>query len=252
MNSINEKTTTIQKHYQQVASTYDESWEYSEDFINFSAEKIIKYLNLNSKDLFVDLGCGTGIYTKKIRDLINFNKEIICVDTSSEMLKQIPQNQKFNPIKLDAIEFSKLSYKYDKVLMQYMIHHIKNKDELVFNLYQKLNTNGQILIIRLGGKIDHPLFVSAKERYETEYKTSDKLIQSMKNAGFKTNIETIDYQVVIEKEKYFKMIEKKYMSILSSFTDREIQKGIQEIEKKYSQTDKLVFPEHILFILGQK
>ena len=95
-------------------------------------------------------------------------------------------------------------------------------------MFNKLNDKGQILIIRLGGIIDHPLFAAAKERYEEAYKSSDTLVQYLKDTGFKTIIETIDYNVSLEKNKYLRMVEERYMSILSSFNDVEI----KEVSKK--------------------
>ena len=252
MDFLNEETSKIQKHYQKIANKYDKSWEYSDSFINFISQKILKYLNLKASDIFVDLGCGTGIYTKKIQELVNFTNPVLCVDISSKMLEQIPQKQNLQTIEMDAIEFTRSSEVYDKVLMQYMIHHISNREELISNLFNKLNNKGQILIIRLAGIIDHPLFAAAKTRYEEAYKSSDALVQSMKNLGFKTSIETIDYNVSLEKDKYLKMVEERYMSILSSFNDIEIKEGIEEINGKYSDQTILNFPEHILFIIGQK
>ena len=252
MDFLNEQTSKIQKHYQKIANKYDKSWEYSDSFINFISQKILKYLNLKPSDIFVDLGCGTGIYTKKIQELVNFTNPVLCVDISSKMLKQIPHKQNLQTIEMDAIEFTRSSEIYDKVLMQYMIHHVKNREELISNLFNKLNNEGQILIIRLGGIIDYPLFVEAKKRYEYAYKSSDTLVQSMRNVGFKTSIENIDYNVSLEKNKYLEMVEERYMSILSSFNDVEIKEGIKEIDRKYSGQTILSFPEHILFIIGKK
>lgn len=48
------------------------------------------------------------------------------------------------------------------------------------------------------------------------------------------------------------MVKERYMSILSSFNDLEIEEGIKEIDRKYPDQTVLNFPEHILFIIGKK
>ncbi len=48
------------------------------------------------------------------------------------------------------------------------------------------------------------------------------------------------------------MVENRYMSLLSTFSDREIQQGLDELKNKYSQRSMLQFNDRFVFITGKK
>ena len=52
--------------------------------------------------------------------------------------------------------------------------------------------------------------------------------------------------------RYLKMVENRYMSLLSTFSDREIQQGLDELKNKYSQRSMLQFNDRFVFITGKK
>ena len=93
----------IQNHYQKIAENYDDLWTYSPKFLKFIAQNIIEKLNLQFTDKLVDLGCGTGLFTKAIHNQIQLKNPIICVDSSAKMLEQIPSNDIYQPLLMDAI-----------------------------------------------------------------------------------------------------------------------------------------------------
>ena len=70
----------IQNHYRKIAENYDYLWTYSPSFLKFIAQNIIEKLNLQFTDKLVDLGCGTGLFTKAIHNQIQLKNPIICVD----------------------------------------------------------------------------------------------------------------------------------------------------------------------------
>ena len=111
-------------------------------------------------------GCGTGIYTKKIRDIAQLINPVLCVDISAKMLGKIPDNAQFKPILMDAVEFSEQPRQYDKVLMQGMLHHVKDIDGLIENLFCRLNSHGKILTIGIPRDIEYPLFNAALKRFK--------------------------------------------------------------------------------------
>jgi len=63
--SFYQQRKSIKNHYDKIADNYDELFDNSSQIIEFYSKKIVKYLDLKSTDIFGDLGCGTGIYTKK-------------------------------------------------------------------------------------------------------------------------------------------------------------------------------------------
>ena len=142
------------------------------------------------------------------------------------MLANLKSKQGFKIFVKDAIEFSKMNLKYDKVFIKEMIHHVKKGRQKIYeNVYRNLNTNGIFIILLLPPKIEYPLFDMAMEYYEKSQPHFSTIEQGMKNAGFKVEMDFIEYPLQIKKEKYYNMIRNRYMSLLSQYSDAEIENG---------------------------
>ncbi|WP_141565566.1 class I SAM-dependent methyltransferase, partial [Anaplasma marginale] len=146
-----QNTEKVQNHYQKLSQNYDDLWNYSQDFIQFLSKNICEHLNLKPTDIFLDLGCGTGLFTKEISDRIQFKNPVICADISSDMLSQLSDNSKYECVVMDAITFSSQPRSFDKIIIKEMIQHL-NKEErecLIKNLFDRLNNKGKFLLILL-------------------------------------------------------------------------------------------------------
>ena len=244
----------VQKHYQNLAQNYDDLWTYSPEFIKFISEQVIQNLELTSNDIFLDLGCGTGLFTKEISKIVDFENPVICCDISADMLAQFPDSSNYQCVAMDAVNFSSQPYEYNKILMKEMIHHL-NVDEqgkLIKNLFTRLSLGGKFLLMLLPQTIEYPLFETALRRFEELQPDYKYLIELFKKAGFKTNVNFVEYPLSIPKSKYIKMLNNRYMSLLESFSDEEIEKGIFEIEQKHLDRDILEFNDRFVCIIGEK
>ena len=242
----------IKNHYAKIAHNYDDLWTYNPEFIKFIAQNIIEKLNLQFTDKLVDLGCGTGLFTKEIQNQIELKHPIICVDSSPEMLKEIPVNNIYKPLLMDVIDFSNQTDNLDKILLKEMIHHVNDKPKLIANLFNRLNPGGIFLLILLPPTIEYPLFESAKKRYkesQPHYRTIETLFQQV---GFQTEVTVVTYPLSLDKARYFTMVENRYMSLLSRFTEGEIRQGLKEMEEKYFDQLTLDFNDVFIFIQGKK
>ena len=242
----------IQNHYRQLAQNYDDLWTYSPDFIKFIAKNIIEQLNLQFTDKLADLGCGTGLFAKEISNQIKLQYPIVCVDSSPEMLEQIPLNDTYQPIEMEAMDFASQGDIFDKIFIKEMIHHISDKPNLIANLFNRLNPGGILLLILLPPTIEYPLFESAKKSYEELQPHYRELEDIFEPVGFQTEVSFVKYPLSLDKDKYFKMVENRYMSLLSMFNDEEISQGIKEMKEKYLEQLTLHFNDVFVFIKGQK
>ncbi|BAY73532.1 hypothetical protein NIES23_63840 (plasmid) [Trichormus variabilis NIES-23] len=242
----------IQNHYQNLAIQYDKLWFYSENYVRFFTEEIIKHLRLNIADILVDLGCGTGIYAQEINNQIQLQKPIICVDFSDKMLEQIPNNSKYECIVMDAIEFAALPRTYNKILIKELIHHIDKKDLLLSSLFKKMASGGILLLILLPPTINYPLFSKALRKYEEIQPHYNNLTQILEKIGFNVAVDFVEYPLAIPKSKYFQMVRNRYMSLLSSFDDNELALGLAEMEQQYAQQSVLKFTDCFVFITASK
>lgn len=245
-------SSSNQKHYQKIGNIYDDLWSYSEDYLRFMGLKIIEYLHLTSTDSLVDLGCGTGLFTQSISKQIQLNNPIICVDPSQEMLSQIPLTPQYQIKAADAITFVSETSGYNKVYMKEAIHHIDDQELLFSSLFQSLNSSGVFLLILLPPTIEYPLFNKALERYERGQPNYNNLASLLEKVGFNVSVDIVEYIQSIPKTKYLKMVENRYMSLLSFFDDQQLQEGLAEISAKYAQQSILEFPDRFVFITANK
>ena len=243
----------IKGHYDKLSSMYDDLWLYSEEFVDFISEKTIDFLEIKKSDILVDLGAGSGIYSKGIKRKIELTNDIICVDISDKMLEPV-KLPGYKTIAEDAIQFSERQITYDKIFVKEMIHHISDnqKQELLNNIYSNLSKGGIFIILLLPPTIEYPLFNDAIKLYEKEQPHYNIIAEKMNKAGFKTDIEFIKYPLNIDKNQYFKMVKNRYMSTLSNFSNLEIEQGISEMEDKYKNHKHLSFDDVFVVIKGQK
>jgi ubiquinone/menaquinone biosynthesis C-methylase UbiE len=242
----------IQQHYREIAKIYDDLWFYSEDFIQFFAQNMIQSLHLQPQHRLVDIGCGTGIYAKAIRQQVHLEHPILCVDPSAEMLAKIPDNSGLQPLCLDAVTFSGQPGSYDRILIKEAIHHIPEKQQLFNQLFDRLTPGGIFLLLLLPPKIDYPLFKKAIEIYETTQPDYQDLVQLMQNSGFDVKVDFVEYPLKFPKEKYFHLVTNRYMSLISRFDDEELAAGLAEMAATYQNQSTLEFSDRMVFLTATK
>jgi trans-aconitate methyltransferase len=245
-------TEITQLHYTRLAQKYDDFLYYSPDFIRCLTTKMIEKLRLREEDVLVGLGCGKGMYSLDILKQIKLQNAIIAVDPYAEMLNKIPRDAPFTTLQLDAIAFSKGPSTYDKILMKEAVHHIKNKEELFSNLYQRLTPNGIMLFVHVPPKVQYPLFRKALLKCEKWHADPAHLTTLLEQTGFRVERDAVDYPLAIPKEKYFKMVESCYMSVLSSMSEEEILAGLAEMAKTYAKETVLEFIDHFDYLTAIK
>ena len=100
--------------------------------------------------------------------------------------------------------------------------------------------------------IEYPLFQQALSVYESVQPHYNDLVNLFEKIGLKTKVNFVEYAVSIPKEKYFNMVENRYMSLLSRFNDQELKQGLIEMTEKYANLSNLEFCDRFVFLLGQK
>lgn len=242
----------IQKHYQQIANIYDKLWFFSEGFIQFFAKEIIQALELKPTHRLVDLGGGTGIYSKGILEQMKLESPILCVDPSAEMLANIPPNNGIEAICLDAVTFSGQAGTYDRILIKEAIHLIPEKQQLFNQLFARLSSGGRLLLLLLPPQIDYPLFKKAIAVYKTTQPDYQELVKLMQNSGFEVKVSFAQYPLKFPKEEYFQMVKNRYMTLLSRFDDAELEAGLAEMAETYQHQSILEFVDRMVFLTATK
>jgi SAM-dependent methyltransferase len=184
------------------------------------------------------------MYTMAVLELRPLSKPAIGVDPMADMVANIPEEAPITTVVEDAVTFSARAGTYDKVLMKEAIHHIERKRELFENLRQPLPEDGVLLLVHVDPHhVAYPLFEAALERCRTTFADPDELTTLLEQAGFTVEAELFTYHHRVPRDRYFKMVEGCYMSVLTSFDDDELRAGLDEMAERYADEPVLEFPE---------
>ena len=220
-------------HYTNLAAHYDEYYRYSDDYINYFTNKIVEDLPIKDSETIVEMGSGTGIFAKEILKK-SPSIQMICVDNNALMLNR-NKDERIKQVCQDAVDFSRESIVYDRIYMKEFIHHVHSNDRLPLfkDIYLQLKSDGSILILIEPKRLNYPLFDEALRRFENRQPSRLEIINDLESAGFSTSFSVISYPINLEKQKYTEMVRNRYMSVLESFTDDELENGITSINNSH-------------------
>jgi 2-polyprenyl-3-methyl-5-hydroxy-6-metoxy-1,4-benzoquinol methylase len=241
----------MNNHFDSIADVYNSVWHFSNDYKKWMLHNILIALELNKDDILVDIGGGTGAYTELIAHKTKLKNKPYCVEPSIEMSNIAKKNTDVNVYNEDGNKFSERSLMYDKVLLKEVIHHIKDRKLLWCNLNNHINKKGRILIVTRPQKIKLPLFDAAKETFYKNQPPYEKFVQELSKASFDVDVKIDSYTLELDKEVWFNMIRKRFMSDLAKFTDKEIEYGVNEI-KHNIEKEKIEIEDVIIYITALK
>ena len=198
----------VQKAYREWAKTYDKQVNAS---IDIEENKAVKLINASEGDHILDVGCGTGRYTKIFTQQ---GAKVVGIDFSKNMLKIAKARVKKAEFKQTDItkKFPFPDNTFDKIVCSLVVSHIKNLSPVLKEMKRVLKDGGFIILTTLHPDIDFWGFESAGStpflisKYKCTYcHTFPELRDFFKKAGLK------------EKKRIELMIDK---SVGHCFTER--------------------------------
>lgn len=249
-------TNQTAEHYGRVAATYDEHWTYSPDYVQRFSQAMIDALRLARSDAIADIGCGTGLYTRRIARDVEPMRPILCVDPVPAMLDRLPATQALRPLLASAEDLAAGRVALpdgtplDAIVLKESVHHITDREETLDGLVGLLSRHGRILIVMLPRTIQHPLFGAAHDRFQELQPDPADISDLLAAAGLRSSVSYRTFHVSIDRERYIHMLEARYMSVLGEFSDAELKAGIEQFRHSYRDTPVLRFDDHFAFVKG--
>ena len=194
-------------------------------------------VNLNNNSKILDIGCGRANIISALQKKYKFKNKPIGIDVVAN--KDIKKNIVFK--KIEAVKYLKKQKKYDLILIKQTIHFFSktNLNHLLNLAKQRLNTKGKILIFSLKTKNNKiPCFKKMRKNLEKSLKRDEVLFKIIKNNLKKISYTNFNFKVNISKQKYMRMIKKRYISCLLNMSNKELKFGISEIKSKYKNQIK--------------
>ncbi|MET9964717.1 class I SAM-dependent methyltransferase [Streptomyces sp. NPDC006356] len=246
----------VRGHYEGLAAEYDDHWVYGPDYVPWMSGRIAEALRLGPMDRIADIGSGTGLFAREVAQQVQPRHPILCVDPSAAMLGQLgsPAPVGLTPVVASAEDIAerrmRLPYEqFDAMWLKESVHHVPDPAYTLCGLTDRLAPGGRLLVVMLPATIQYPLFEAALARFE-ELQPDPAVIEGhLRAAGLEAGLSYVEHELRIDRDKYFGMVRARYMSLLSTFNDSEIEKGIEEMRVAHPEP-VLVFPDRFAFALG--
>jgi len=151
------------KIWNEVAPRYHKRWASVSVGPFQSTAKLIELVDINKGNTVLDLACGTGVVTKKIRNKVGNLGYVVGADTSITAIKiakkwnERKSNLDFVNIDAEKFYFSK---NFDVVTCQYALFFFPNAQKALKNMRNSLKKSGKIGISVHGSNERVPFFSS--------------------------------------------------------------------------------------------
>ena len=225
----------------------NKTWLSSKRYILSFNRFILKQIKLDRNSRVLDIGCGRGKIISNLSNKLKLHNKPIGIDIENHKDK----SKKIIFKKTDALSFvSKTKINFDLILIKQTIHLVKKNqiNKLLLICKNKLNTNGKIIILSLDPhKNEIPAFDLMKKKLKQSLKRDKSLFQLIKKFNTNLTVKKFIFNVKISKNKYLQMIKNRYISTLLNFTEKQIQNGLNEINKKYKK--KLNFKDQLICLI---
>ena len=239
-----------ENHFDTIADEFNGLWQMTPEYQNWMSTTIVSTLNLMPDDRFVDLGGGTGFYTKLIAKKADLHNKPLCVEPSENMLSQIQQSDNLEPICADALSFSGRDIRYDKILLKEMVHFVDERKTLFEGIRHQLSEKGKLLIVTRPKNTPLPFFTAALETFAQGQPSLESMKKELLEAGINPTSITEEFVFSMPKERWYGMLRNRFMSNLQNFTDKEIEKGISQLESTHADQEMIEFRDQIIFLSG--
>lgn len=248
--------TTSAGHYADLASSYGELWDHTPSFREWMVQQILIHADLPSASLIADIGGGTGIFTVELLRQLDRDAMAVVVDPAPEMLAQIPKHAQIHTVCATAEDAATALSQFSSrpanlVLIKEAIHHFPNPGLAVRRLSQVLDSTGFLVVVMLPTHIEYPLFSGALERFTELQPDPGDIADQMSLAGLETTRCTHTFDVAMPKDRWIHMVASRFMSVLSTFSHRELADGLAEVKSALRETQTVRFRDTFEFLIGR-
>ena len=215
----------------------NKTWLSSKKYISNFHVFLKSKFKINKNTKILDIGCGRANIISYLQKKYRFKDKAVGIDIIKN--KNIKKNIIFK--KSDAINYLKNDKKYDLILIKQTIHFFsKSNLNRLLNLAQKsLNNKDKILIFSKKKKNNRiPCFKKMRKNLEKSLKRDEVLFKIIKKNLKEISYTNFNFKINISKQKYIRMIRKRYISCLWNMSNEEINLGISEIKLKYKNQIK--------------
>ncbi|MCK9921996.1 class I SAM-dependent methyltransferase [Frankia sp. AgPm24] len=247
--------------YAALAGRYDQAW--ADSPVEELVTAIVAAGRLGGADRIADVGCGTGLYARRLAVRLRPRAAVLCVDPSPAMLAELPADPALRAVCASAEQLAGVDPappgarlppgSLDAILIKEAIHHVpaSQRAAVLAGLAALLAPGGRLLVVMLPTRIDYPLFPAALDRFAARQPDPETVVDDLRAAGLATRRWQQEFPRQIAVDRYLSMVRGRYMSVLATFTDAELDAGVVAIAAAHPGP-WLRFSDRFEFVLGTR
>jgi len=265
--------------WNEVAPRYHKRWVSISQGPFASTSKLVQLLNINKGDKVLDLACGTGVVTKKIKQKVGSSGYVVGADTSVTAIKIAKKwnghQSNLGFVNIDAENFN-FSKPFDIITCQYALFFFPNAQKALKNIKKNLKKTGKIGITVHGAAKKVPFFSSILDAVTElipdyfppgspdldRFGTKSSLREEVRKAGFsKITVKNFIFRFnpgTFEDywRNYLKYVAKplkEKLDALDRQKRKELKNTVRENVKPYTLKNKTIeFPWEVLILTAKK
>lgn len=265
--------------WNEVAPRYHKRWASISQGPFASTSKLVQLLNINKGDKVLDLACGTGVVTKKIKLKVGSSGYVVGGDTSVTAIKIAKKwnghQSNLGFVNIDAENFN-FSKPFDIITCQYALFFFPNAQKALKNIKKNLKKTGKIGITVHGAAKKVPFFSSILDAVTElipdyfppgspdldRFGTKSSLREEVRKAGFsKITVKNFIFKFnpgTFEDywRNYLRYVAKplkEKLDALDRQKRKELKNTVRENVKPYTLKNKTVeFPWEVLILTAKK
>lgn len=154
-------------------STIASHYEKSSIVQKSASDELFDLIKITETDDVLDLGCGTGNLTKKIKDITKGN--IVGIDSAEGMIEKAKQNCKHLNISFEVYSAQDFNFneQFDVIFCNSTFQWFKNPEIVLNNCHRALRTHGRMGIQAPARKIYSPNFIQAVDCVKVDSRTKE-------------------------------------------------------------------------------
>jgi len=122
--------------------------------------------------IWADLGCGSGLFTRALASLLPEGSWIHAIDTDEKTIREIPDSYNGVRIEKSILDFTSNSIVFnqmDGIMMANSLHYVKEKEPFLKRMLESLKIDGYFLLVdydmrRVNRWVPYPLQIASAEQ----------------------------------------------------------------------------------------